>query len=493
MPLNPKQLLLLISLSILFHANVFSQLDTVRTFIFGHSLIVHDPPAIPTPSNETTVPHWMQELVDEAGTWQAMSGQYGFLPQHANLPPISQWGFDIVNPAWDSDTEPFTDANFTHIMFTAGNFVQYQAAHIPYAGGNGIQSPLTASLDIIDWVNLQEDSLRIYVYENWPDMAGFLNNGFPPTAAELTNYYNYTNGAFHDWWLDYQDSLLLARPAAEVRMIPVGPILSGLLTQTPFDQIPILDLYEDDAPHGRPTLYFLAGLINYMAFYNQPAPASYVVPASVHSTVQNNYTAAVNYIWQELQAFNDNTGKSRVFYDMLLPLELISIQALVEDDAVYVNWEVDRFQNEDVFSVERSVDGNNWHLLKTAAPAPSGRYTVADTRPFSGTSWYRIRQEDNNGRVSHSRMVAVFVGENALNIRIYPNPAKSFVVLDGDFSSHVEVKLVDVLGRTMQPEIEASNNRLRLLTSGFPVGVYEIQLFDPVHANTFTQKVILLD
>ena len=31
----------------------------VRNYIFGHSLIVHTPPQFPTPSDETTVPHWL--------------------------------------------------------------------------------------------------------------------------------------------------------------------------------------------------------------------------------------------------------------------------------------------------------------------------------------------------------------------------------------------------------------------------------------------------
>lgn len=47
-------------------ADAFTQTDTSRMFIFGHSLIDHRPPAIPTPSDETTVSHWIYLLGKES-------------------------------------------------------------------------------------------------------------------------------------------------------------------------------------------------------------------------------------------------------------------------------------------------------------------------------------------------------------------------------------------------------------------------------------------
>ncbi len=41
--------------------------DTLRTFIFGHSLIHHEAQVNPTPSQETSVPHWFHLLSAEAG------------------------------------------------------------------------------------------------------------------------------------------------------------------------------------------------------------------------------------------------------------------------------------------------------------------------------------------------------------------------------------------------------------------------------------------
>ncbi|TMM57188.1 T9SS C-terminal target domain-containing protein [Maribacter algarum] len=286
----------------------------LRTFIFGHSLIVHDPPLIATPSNETTVPHWIAELSVAAGFDYAVSGQYGFLPQHANLPPIAQWGFDRAEGAWDSDNQTFADANFNSILFTAGNFIQYQSALTPYDGDNPDNAtPISATLEILDWVEQQEPGTAIYIYENWPDMAGFLSNGVPATTSEFENYNQYTQGEFHDWWIAYHEAVIQERPDLNVKMIPVGPIIAKLMNETDLSNIPFSELYEDDAPHGRPTIYFLASMITYMGMYGVETPSDFQVPETVHAIARDNYEMIVDFIWNELENFNDNQGNSLVF------------------------------------------------------------------------------------------------------------------------------------------------------------------------------------
>ncbi|RME93240.1 MAG: T9SS C-terminal target domain-containing protein, partial [Bacteroidetes bacterium] len=291
----------------------YAQCDDTRLFIFGHSLIDHRPPAIPTPSDETTVPHWLYLLSQAAGTSFAAGGQYGFLPQHANVPPISQWGYDLVPGVWESDTESFGEADINKVLLTAGNFMQWQGPDQEYPSDPGI-TPISATETIMDWVNAQEEGVEFYIYENWPDMAPFANDAFPPTAEGLADYYAYTRGTWHEWWLAYQDALLASRPATRVRMIPVGPILSGIFTTQLSEEIPVTELYEDNAPHGRPTLYFLASMITYSALCQQPPPANFVVPNIVHPVIRDNYAGLADYIWQELNAFKDSSGNSRVFF-----------------------------------------------------------------------------------------------------------------------------------------------------------------------------------
>lgn len=293
--------------------NVQSQ-ESINMYIFGHSLIDHRPPMIPTPSDETTVPHWVYLLAEESGYAYTAGGQYGFLPQHANVPPVSQWGYDIVPPVWDSEMESFVDADITTILLTAGNFMQWQGPDEEYPTNPGV-TPVSATETVFDWVEEQGNPVRYYIYENWPDMAEFLQNGFPPTVSEFEDYNQYIAGTFHDWWIVYHDALLASRPDMEVKMIPVGPSIRNLYTNLLNGMVPVTELYEDDAPHGRASTYFLAGLVTYMAVYQEKAPASYNVPEIVHEGIREKYPMIVDFIWNELEAFNDDDGNSRVFFD----------------------------------------------------------------------------------------------------------------------------------------------------------------------------------
>lgn len=290
-----------------------SQSDSIRCFIFGHSLLDHRPPAIPTPSDETTVPHWIYLFAQYAGKGFAAGGKYGFLPQHADNPPFSQWGYDIVPPVWDSDNETFKEANIDRVIITAANFMQWAGPDRPYPGNPGRYSPISASEVIIDWL-VENGAPKISIYENWPDMSTFLNGGtFPPNETQWDAYWDHTRGHFHDWWITYQDSLISSRRAVNIRMIPVGPILEKLIHNGPLENIPITDLFEDDAPHGRPNIYFLAAMITYMGIFEEKIPDGYEAPQLIHPTIADNFDALSEIIWQDLILFNDPKGKSRVF------------------------------------------------------------------------------------------------------------------------------------------------------------------------------------
>ena len=195
------RLRLVIACFVIFHIALGLQAQQqVRSFIFGHSLLDHRPPIHPTPSDETTVPHWLFLMSEEAGHEYAATGKYGFLPQHAMLSPFAQWGYDLVPEVWDSDRQEFHEVDFNNVLLTAGNFMQWQPSDFLYPGDT--LSPLSATRRIVNWVQNQEDSIAIYIYENWPDMAPFLKNNFPPSSSEMQDYHRYTVGQFHDWWIE---------------------------------------------------------------------------------------------------------------------------------------------------------------------------------------------------------------------------------------------------------------------------------------------------
>ncbi len=309
--------------------NIVNAQKAERTYIFGHSLLNHEFQVNPTPSQETSVPHWMHFLAQEAQHTFSVSGQYGFLPGHANLPPFAQWGFDFVEGAWDSDNEPFSDADFNSILITPGNFIQWQGPTENYPSKD--ISPHSATRDIFEWCIEQEEPLRFYIYENWPDMGGYLANGFPPTELEWDAYNQYLQADFHDWFIEYHDGLKNHFSDVCIQMIPVGPIISKLLLLEPFNQIEIENLYEDDAPHGRASIYFLASMVTYMAMYEEKVPLVFMVDPIIDPIIADNYLSIVEFIWSELNAFNYENGTSRVFCS-----SPVSSSSITQDDKINI-------------------------------------------------------------------------------------------------------------------------------------------------------------
>ena len=277
----------------------------VESHMFGHSLMDHA-----SPTAETKIAYWIQEFATEAGHTYKTAGQFGSIWDFANFNPSSNWGYAGMIPSWDSEVETFGEASLNNILFTPFNYVQDLPPNVPYYSNPPV---LLSSQRHIDSVLSYQDPIEIFIYENWPDMAPFTSGTFDPTPAELANYHSFTLGNFHDWWLQLHDSILISHPAANIHMIPVGPVVAELLTMAPYNTIVGTDLYEDDAPHGLPSIYFLAGLATYMAYYEEKALATYTIPSTIHPTIANNFNDIVDFMWDYFQDFDDDNGNNRVF------------------------------------------------------------------------------------------------------------------------------------------------------------------------------------
>jgi hypothetical protein len=294
----------------------------------------------------------MQFLSEEAGNSFTISGNFMSLPFYLDqnqLPLESNWSFDSVPTGWDSWSTPFNQSAIDNVVFTPFNFVQHRAPYETYEFGDTTLSPLTASDTLIDWVIENKPGTSIYIYEGWPDMGTYTGGAFPPTPSEWANYQADAgyNSNFHSWFLELHDSLVDRFPNECIKLIPVGPIISELLNQPPYNSIPVDSLYEDDAPHGRPSIYLLAGMITYMALYQEQAPISYQPPTEfIDPLIISEYPNLVNHIWSELLAFNFSSGSSRVFCDTSL-----SASALEEN----VTFEVYPNPTSDFLNVKANV------------------------------------------------------------------------------------------------------------------------------------------
>ncbi|MEQ3712369.1 hypothetical protein [Lentibacter sp.] len=252
-----------------------------KLYIFGNSLINHL-----EGGDETTVPYWLAQMAKASGHDFAADGQWGFLRDFVREgEPISNWSFKGVKPAWNRDRTRFAEAELTAVMVNPANFIQYQWPDVPYDGDNPDgASPLSTLLKLMDE---KVGARPLLIYEGWAEMAGVAGR-FPPRARDLKKYHAFNMGDYHDWYVKLAEQTRAARPDADVRLVPVAHLLSQVLSEEPLNGVPVEDLYLDDAPHGAPTLYYLAAMAVYPALYGEAAPSSMALPESIHPLLRDN-------------------------------------------------------------------------------------------------------------------------------------------------------------------------------------------------------------
>ncbi|MEO0726577.1 MAG: M12 family metallo-peptidase [Bacteroidota bacterium] len=172
-----------------------------------------------------------------------------------------------------------------------------------------------------------------------------------------------------------------------------------------------------------------------------------------------------------------------------LPVVWSEFTAEPEKETVALSWSTEQEQNNEGFYIERSADGRAFEPLQFVAGAGDSdqpqAYFHLDTRPLSGTSYYRLRQVDVDGDQTYSEIREVYLSNGAGDWQIYPNPvgADGRVVISGlpagDISTYLELFSVD--GRLLQRYPIAANTSttvLQLDRNNLNSGVYLLRYED---------------
>lgn len=167
-----------------------------------------------------------------------------------------------------------------------------------------------------------------------------------------------------------------------------------------------------------------------------------------------------------------------------LPVTLVRFNAVIQEDNVLLSWTTSAEQNNKGFAIERSYDARNWTNIAFINSIVEGghsswllNYTYFDNMPLKGTSYYRLKQVDFNGKYAISQIRSVSFGGNSTNISVSPNPGKSNITLSG-LSGYEVVIIYDVNGRKVK-ELKTNDSTLSIEISNLSEGVYLIKIVAP--------------
>jgi hypothetical protein len=170
---------------------------------------------------------------------------------------------------------------------------------------------------------------------------------------------------------------------------------------------------------------------------------------------------------------------------IILPIELLSFDAVHDGKSVHLKWSTSSETNNDHFIIERSQNGETFEeVSKTEAAGNSGdvkNYNSKDEWPYNGLSYYRLKQTDKDGTFRHSETKAVSSGNTASSLSVHPNPADNYIDISFDVinSGTSSIQIHNVLGELVYSNELFTNrgfNQNRIDVSEFKKGVYLISV-----------------
>jgi hypothetical protein len=146
----------------------------------------------------------------------------------------------------------------------------------------------------------------------------------------------------------------------------------------------------------------------------------------------------------------------------VLPISLTRFTAeIANNKTVVLNWETASEQNNDFFTIERSQNGQHYSSLAKVKGAgnstASQTYTHTDENPLNGTSYYRLKQTDYDGRSETFRAIPVKLNKLTgaiTDISISPNPFdENFTAqFTSDSQKEVTIEFLTVRSKVIRTE-----------------------------------------
>ncbi|WP_460893141.1 T9SS type A sorting domain-containing protein [Rufibacter soli] len=166
-----------------------------------------------------------------------------------------------------------------------------------------------------------------------------------------------------------------------------------------------------------------------------------------------------------------------------LPVTLTSFTSKNRDGKVELAWTTASEKDNDYFQVERSTDGKAFHAIGrvkgNGTSSIQRNYAFTDNSALSGTSYYRLKQVDFDGKSELSKVIANTLGKlnAAATLQVGPNPFQQQLAFTLKTATETEavVELRNMQGKVYYQGIKTITpdaSQVGINTSSLPQGIY---------------------
>lgn len=155
----------------------------------------------------------------------------------------------------------------------------------------------------------------------------------------------------------------------------------------------------------------------------------------------------------------------------------------VNNEWVNLNWQTTAETGTNYFTIERSVNGTRWETAATVQGAGNTNavknYSTIDKYPYTGASYYRLKQTDANGKSTYSAVKTVTIDKIKGNeLIVYPNPAENQLTIKGSAAELKTMRLYNLAGQDLTNLIKITaqtNTSMVINISKLETGIYSIK------------------
>lgn len=176
-------------------------------------------------------------------------------------------------------------------------------------------------------------------------------------------------------------------------------------------------------------------------------------------------------------------------YVLSLPVELMKFSGSYSNNQVVLSWTTASETNNDYFMVEKSTNAIDFaDIAKIKGAGNSNEiqdYTYLDANSNKGTTYYRLKQVDFDGKYSYSPIVTVVNNANS-DVKVIVNNEMKSIIIQNYSNSALDVFLFDVQGKLWNYyRIGTGNSEIGNINSG----VYYVIINNG--SNSSSQKIIM--
>ena len=228
--------------------------------------------------------------------------------------------------------------------------------------------------------------------------------------------------------------------------------------------------------------------------YNLPQQATLLITSNNAVPIWTSGTLAGSGTYVIPDPDNEySAARIYITYDAIIPVELVSFNALVSGNNVVLSWKTASELNNSGFEIQRKTENSNWNkigFVQGAGTSTESRsYSFSDPYSGQGTVSYRLKQIDFDGTSVFSEVVTVDLStptEFKLN-QNFPNPFNPSTTVSFTIPKASAVKLIiynqigQKVGELVNKNLEAGSYSYNWNAENHSSGMY----FYELQANDF--------